>query len=107
MKNNYPKLPKRLKDKLKLKWELKKRKLKKEKRIKLKREIGVLKEKLHIELKKPIKHTCISCEKQFDALYYQEIRCKYCGTTNITKGIDYTPVSKKLDQKIRLLNHIK
>lgn len=73
------------------------------KRIKLKKEIGVLKEKLRIELKKTIKHTCISCGKQFDALYYQEIRCKYCGTTNITKGIDYTSISKELDQKNSLL----
>jgi len=70
------------------------------------KEITVLKEKLHIELKKTIKHTCVACGKQFDALYYQEIRCKYCGVINRTKGIDYTPISKELDQKIKLLSKL-
>jgi len=78
----------------------------KKKIIKLKKEIVILKKELHIELKKPIKHTCRSCGKQFDAYYYQTISCKYCNTINRTRGVEYSSVSKELHQKNCLLSKL-
>ncbi len=76
---------------------------------KLEKKIKNLKEKEQLELKKTIKHKCVFlfCGKKFKAMYYQTIKCKYCGKINRTKGLSSSSVGRKLIKNKKKLEQLK